>query len=83
MKVNPQEGGTSELQIRVVGGGANSAPNMNIASRTVFSNFPSNIYTMKVHVGWEHSSFKNLDLVAIQSFDPQAEIFNFLIFGKK
>ena len=30
---------------------------------------------MKVYVAWEHSSFKNVDLVAIQSFDPQAQIF--------
>jgi hypothetical protein len=37
---------------------------------------------MKVHVAWEHSSFKNLDSVAIQSFDPQAQIFNLSIFGK-
>ena len=31
---------------------------------------------------WEHSSFKNLDLVAIQSFEPQAWIFNRPIFVK-
>jgi hypothetical protein len=37
---------------------------------------------MKVHVAWQHSSFKNVDLVAIQSFDPQARIFNWQIFGK-
>ena len=43
---------------------------------------PSNIYTMKVHVAWDHSSFKNVDLVAIQSSDPQAQIFNWPIFGK-
>ena len=36
---------------------------------------------MKVYVAWEHSSFKNVDLVAIQSFDPQAQIFNRPIFG--
>ena len=47
-----------------------------------FSYHPSNIYTMKVYVAWEHSSFKNVDLVAIQSFDPQARIFNWPIFGK-
>ena len=28
---------------------------------------------MKVHVAWEHSSFKILDLVAIGSFDPRAQ----------
>jgi hypothetical protein len=38
---------------------------------------------MKVHVAWEHSSFKYVDLVAMQSFDPQAQIFNLSIFGKK
>ena len=37
---------------------------------------------MKVHVAWEHSSFKSVDLVAIKSFDPQAQIFNLSIFGK-
>ena len=30
---------------------------------------------MKVHVAWEHSSFKNVDLVAIQSSNPQAQIY--------
>jgi hypothetical protein len=28
------------------------------------------IYTIKVHVAWKHPSFENVDLVAIQSFDP-------------
>ena len=37
---------------------------------------------MKVYVAWEHSSFKNVDLVAIQSFDPQAVIFNLQIVTK-
>ena len=70
------------------GGGAHSAPHINFALRTVLGIFfpyhPSNIYTMKVHVAWEHSSFKNVDLVAvtIQSFDPQARVFNWRIFGK-
>ena len=44
--------------------------------------FLPNIYTMKVHVAWEHSNFKNVDLVAIQCSDPQAQIFNWPIFGK-
>jgi hypothetical protein len=48
----------------------------NIKSLTVFAIFlayhPSNIYAMMVYVAWEHSSFKNVDLVAIQSSDPQA-----------
>jgi hypothetical protein len=48
----------------------------------IFPYHQSNIYTMKVHVTWEHSSFKNVDLVAIKSFDHQAQIFNLLIFGK-
>ena len=34
------------------------------------------MYTLKVHVAWEHYSFKNVDLVAIQSSDPQAWIMN-------
>ena len=37
---------------------------------------------MQVHVAWEHYIFKNVDLVAIQSFDPQARIFNWPIFSK-
>ena len=48
----------------------------------LFSYHPSNIYTMKVHVAWEHSIFKNMDLVAIQSSNPQAWRFNWQIFGK-
>ena len=36
---------------------------------------PSNIYTMNVHVAWEHSSFKYVDLVAIQSSDPQIQLY--------
>jgi hypothetical protein len=34
------------------------------------------IHTMKVYVVCEHSSFKNVDMVAIQSLDPQARILN-------
>ena len=37
---------------------------------------------MKVHVASEHSSFKNVDLVAIQSYDPQALLFDLPVFGK-
>jgi hypothetical protein len=37
---------------------------------------------MKVQLACKHSSFKNADLVAIQSFEPQAQIFNLSIFGK-
>jgi hypothetical protein len=52
------------------------APHVNIAFLTVFaktnSYHPSNIYAMKVHVDWDHSSYKNVDSVAIQSSDPQA-----------
>ena len=44
--------------------------------------FLPNIYTMKVHVAWEHSNFKNVDLVAIQYSDPQARICNWPIFDK-
>ena len=40
------------------------------------------IYTIKVHIAWEHSSFTNMDLVAIQRSDPQARIFNSQIFNK-
>jgi hypothetical protein len=36
---------------------------------------------MKVHVAWEHSSFKNVDLAAVQSSDPQAQMFNSQILG--
>ena len=32
------------------------------------------IYIMEVHVAGEHSSFKNVNLVAIQHWDPQAWI---------
>jgi hypothetical protein len=31
-----------------------------------------------LHVAWEHSSLKNVDLVPIQSVDPQTRIFNTL-----
>ena len=29
---------------------------------------------MKIHIGWEHPSLKNVDLMSIQSLDPQAWI---------
>jgi uncharacterized protein YkuJ len=68
------------------GGGAETAPQCEICFSDCFCQFvpyhPSNVYTMKVHVAWEHSSFKNVDLVAIQSFETQAQIFNLSIFGK-
>jgi hypothetical protein len=61
---NPKKGGGLELPGRVI-----LPPHVKVAFRTVFDNFfpyhPSNVYTMKVHVAWEHSSFKNVDLVAI------------------
>ena len=83
--LNPKKGGGLELPGRV-GGGADSAPPCENCFSDCFCQFfpyhPSNVYTMKVHVAWEHSSFKNVDLVAIQSFDPQAQIFNLSIFGK-
>ena len=28
------------------------------------------LITMKVHVAWDHSIFKNVDLVAVKSSDP-------------
>ena len=34
---------------------------------------PLDVWSMKVHVAWEHSSFKILDLVAIGSFGPRAQ----------
>ena len=37
---------------------------------------------MKVCVAWDHSSLKNVDLVANQSFDLQAWILCSLIFGQ-
>ena len=43
---------------------------------------PLNMYTIKVQLAWERPSFKNVDLVFIQSSDPQARIFNRPIFGK-
>ena len=44
---NPEQGGTSELQIRVGrggGGGAHIAPHVNIALRTIFANFYHTTY---------------------------------------
>ena len=74
----------AELQIRV--GGHIVPPHVKIAMRTVFAkNFHTTdriIYKMKVYVAWEHSSFNNVDLVAIQTVDTQARILNWLIFGK-
>ena len=82
--INPKKGGGLELPGRV--GGADSAPPCENCSSDCFCQFfpyhPSNVCTMKVHVAWEHSSFKNVDLVAIKSFDPQAQIYNLSIFGK-
>ena len=82
--INPKKGGGLELPGRV--GGADSAPPCENGFSDCFCQFflyhPSNVYTMKVHVAWEHSSFKNVELVAIQSFDSQAQIFNLSIFGK-
>ena len=40
------------------------------------------IYTMKVHVAWEHYIFTNADLLALQSVKPQARIFDLMIFYK-
>jgi hypothetical protein len=60
--LNPQKGGTSELQIRPY--------------------HPTNVYTIYVYVACEHSSFKNLDLVSIQSSDPRAQKFTRQIFVK-
>ena len=64
---NPQEGVTSELTDCFC---------------QFFSYHPSNMNKMKVYVTWEHSSFKNVELVAIQSFDPQAQVLYWQIFGK-
>jgi hypothetical protein len=64
------------LQIRVGGGGAYSAP----PCENCFADTTHQIY-MYIE-GCEHSSFKNVDLVAIQSSDPQAQTFNWPIFGK-
>ena len=33
---------------------------------------PLDVWPMKIHVAWEHSSFEILDLVAIGSFGPRA-----------
>jgi hypothetical protein len=72
------------------GGGNIVPPFVKNALQTVFAILyfilflyqPSNIYTMKVHVAWEHSGFKKVDLVAIQSSDPQVGIFNWPILRK-
>ena len=70
--ISPEEGGASELQI---------SKYCFADSFCQFFHTTYQIYTIKVHVAWEHSSFKNVDLVVIQSSDPRAWIFNWSIFG--
>ena len=41
-----------------------------------------NCIFIEVHVAWDHSNFQNVDLVAIQTFDPQAQTFDWPIFDK-
>ena len=79
-KINLNKGLLYDGQMRC------SNPHVEIALRTFFCQFftyhPTNIYTINVYVACEHSSLKNLDLVAIQSSDPRARKFNWQIFGK-
>ena len=74
MAINPEKGGSSELQIRVGGGQIDTVgSNRSEDCFWLFSLLlPLDVWSMKVHVAWEHSSFKILDLVAIGSFGPRA-----------
>ena len=57
-------------------------PHVKIALMTVFTNLFHTTHQNKVLAAWEHCIFKNVDLVAIQSSDPQAWIFKWPIFNK-
>ena len=87
---NPKKGGSSELQIRV---GGQLGPPCSNRSEDCFwlisLLLPLDVWSMKFHVAWEHSSFKILDLVAIQKFYPRAlnlcssKFWHILIFSPK
>ena len=71
----------------MVGSGHIVPPHVKIALQTVFVNFFHTthqiyVYTLMVYLAMELNTFKNVDLMAIQSFDPQARIFNWPKFRK-
>ena len=70
----------------LMSGGGTQYPLLDIALWTVFGQFVlyhlSNTYTIKVYEAQGHPSFKNVDMVAIQSSDTQARIFNWPNFGE-